>query len=73
MSSQGHSKPVSSLALGLGGVLMSGGWDHTIQLWSQSGERKQALKAHKGTVIAIATGPSGETYSACSNGTLLQW
>jgi WD40 repeat protein len=63
---QGHSGPVSSLAISPDGkTLVSGSWDKTIKLWNlATGEQIRTLTGHSEWVYSVAISPDGKTLAS---------
>jgi WD40 repeat protein len=72
---QGHSRPVRCLVFSpRGGLLATGGQDHTVRLWSTEGRAQRTLLGHEGPVRCLAVSPNGEFLaSAGTDGTIHLW
>ena len=70
----GHTDSVWSVAVMENQNIVSGSWDKTIKIWSQStGECLHTLSGHTGDVNSVAVLPTNEIVSASDDKTLNIW
>ncbi|WP_158303001.1 WD40 repeat domain-containing protein [Kosmotoga olearia] len=75
ISLQGHSGPVSSVAISPDGkYIVSGSWDNTIKLWNINGECLRTFEGHTDWVRTVAISPDGKyIVSGSENGKIRIW
>ncbi len=72
--SEGHSSPVTCIALFPDGRMVSGSHDNTLRVWDvASGQCLQTLCGHEDLITCVAVLPDGRVVSGSGDGTLRVW